>query len=279
MVRSLDAPIPIGKESIEYELGHLEDATATITADLLALATRVDEAMDSKLGAVFSAHRSMLNDPVLKEELRAEIRQNLVSASSAVKAVFLRWKKRFLLLESQMARDRGDDMRDISNRLPAALAGIALHPLERILAGSVLVATRLLPSETIILSQNTTAAVLLEYGGPGSHAALFAREMGLPCIAGVPVKNVPARAWALVDANLGEVIVHPQAEHKTTFRKKSEARRRALVVAQERAREQAVTRDGGDCPRADSSARCNCRSHPELAKSVRRPGPPHRCVP
>jgi phosphoenolpyruvate-protein phosphotransferase len=244
MLRSLDAPIAIEMESVEHELGHLEEATATITADLLALATRVEKEMDSKLGAVFGAHRSMLNDPVLKEELSAEIRQNLVSASSAVKAVFLRWEKRFLLLESQVARDKGDDMRDISNRLSAALAGIALHSLEQMPAGSVLVATRLLPSDTIFLSQNTTAAVLLEYGGAGSHAALFAREMGLPCIAGIPVKNVPARAWALVDASLGEVIVHPQAEHKTTFRKKIDARRRALVVARERARQQAVTRDG-----------------------------------
>jgi phosphoenolpyruvate-protein kinase (PTS system EI component) len=86
----------------------------------------------------------------------------------------------------------------------------------------------------------------MEYGGAGSHAALFAREMGLPCIANIPMilKKMPAAAWALVDANLGEVIVYPQAEHKASFQEKVAARREAFVAAQAQAREQAVTRDG-----------------------------------
>lgn len=58
------------------------------------------------------------------------------------------------------------------------------------------------------------------------------------------LKKMPANAWALVDANLGEVIVHPQAEHKAGFQKKVAALREAFVAAQERAREPAVTRDG-----------------------------------
>ena len=246
MLRRLDAPVAIETENIEQELGHLEDATAMITEDLLVLATRVEKEMDSRLAAVFETHQLMLNDPALKEELRAEIRGNLVSASSAVKSVFLRWEKRFLLMESQMARQKGDDMRDISNRLSDALKGIKIHPLEQIPPGSVLVASRLLPSDTIYLSQHSTAAVLMEYGGAGSHAALFAREMGLPCIANIPMilKKMPANAWALVDANLGEVIVYPQAEHKAGFLKKVAALRETFVAAQERSREPAVTRDG-----------------------------------
>lgn len=259
---SLDAPVLIRRGSVENEIAHLEDATATISADLLALAARVEEEVDSKLGAVFAAHRAMVNDPVLQRELRAEIRQNLVSASSAVKAVLLRWEKRFLCLNSQMARDKGDDMRDISIRLSYALSDIVLHPLERIPAGSVLVATRLLPSDTIFLSQNMTAAALLQYAGSGSHAALFAREMGMPCIAGIPLRNVPAGAWALVDATLGEVIVHPQAEHTATFRNKTLNRRRALVAARDRAQEPSVTRD---CITIAVHANVGCRVDTETA--------------
>ncbi|OGV70563.1 MAG: phosphoenolpyruvate--protein phosphotransferase [Lentisphaerae bacterium RIFOXYA12_FULL_48_11] len=246
MLRHLDTPVAIETESVEQELDHLEDATAMITEDLLVLATRVEKEMDSRLAAVFETHQLILNDPALKEELRTEIRGNLVSASSAVKAVFLRWEKRFLMMESRMARQKGDDMRDISDRLSNALAGIKIHPLEQIPPGSVLVANRLLPSETIFLSQNSTAAVLLEYGGSGSHAALFAREMGMPCIVNIPMilKKVPANAWVLVDANLGEVIVHPQEEHKAGFQKKVSAMQETFVAAQERAKKQAVTLDG-----------------------------------
>jgi phosphoenolpyruvate-protein kinase (PTS system EI component) len=88
----------------------------------------VEEEIDSRLAEVFMAHRIMLSDASLIKELRHEIVDNLVSVSTAVKTVFLRWEKRFLLMESQIARDKGDDMRDVSMRLRRALAGITVHP-------------------------------------------------------------------------------------------------------------------------------------------------------
>jgi len=246
LVPSRDVSVDIEKKDVEKEVHHLESSTALITKDLLALATRVEDEMDSRLATVFETHQMILNDPALKEELKAEIRGNLVSASSAVKAVFLRWEKRFLLMESEMARQKGDDMRDISKRLSNSLAGILIHPLEKMPAGSVLVAKRLLPSEIIFLSQNAAAAVLLEYGSTGSHAALFAREMGLPCIANLAMilDRIPHATWVLVDANLGEVTIAPQAEHKVAFKRKVVAMDKAYAVARERALEPAITRDG-----------------------------------
>ena len=91
-----DLPVSIETKDVDQEFHHLESSTALITEDLLALATRVEKEMDVNLAAIFEAHQQMLNDPVLKTELRAEIRENLVSAGSAVKTVFLRWERRFL---------------------------------------------------------------------------------------------------------------------------------------------------------------------------------------
>lgn len=245
-LRAIDGPVAIETEDIEQEFGHLESATAMITGDLLVLAERVEKEMDSRLASVFEAHQLMLNDPALKEELKTEIRQNLVSASSAVKAVFLRWEKRFLLMESQVARHKSDDMHDISNRLSAALAGVKIHPLEQIPFGSVLVADRLLPSDTVFLSQNSAVAVLLEYGGVGSHASLFVREMGLPCIVDISMirTRIPAGVLVLVDAVSGEVIVRPRKERQADFRRKVGSLRAAFVASQQRARDRVVTRDG-----------------------------------
>jgi len=64
--------------------------------------------------------------------------ENTAIASTAVKTVFLRWERRFLLMGSQTASDKGDDMRDISIRLRNALAGITVNPLEDIPVGCVL---------------------------------------------------------------------------------------------------------------------------------------------
>jgi phosphoenolpyruvate-protein phosphotransferase len=242
----LDAPEDIERHNIDEEFCRLDIATARISDDLFALATKVEKEIDSRLAQVFAAHQLILVDSSLKEELQKEITENLVSASSAVKTVFLRWEKRFLLMESQMARDKGDDFRDISIRLRNALAGITVHPLEEIPHGSVLVTSRLMPSDTVFLAGRSTSAVLLEYGSSGSHAALFSRELGLPCISRLPnlLTTVPDGALALVDADIGTVTIHPQEKQKVIFRKKVDDKEHAYHLARERAHGLAVTKDG-----------------------------------
>ena len=241
----IDAPEDILQHNVEEEFGRLDVATTRISEDLFILATRVEKEIDSRLANVFGAHQLILDDSTLKEELRKEIVDNLVSASSAVKTVFLRWEKRFLLMESQIARDKGDDIRDVSIRLSNALAGITVHPLEEIPHGSVLAISRLLPSDTVFLTGRSTSAVLLEYGSTGSHAALFAREMGLPCISGLSnlLTTVPDGALALVDADTGTVTIRPQEQQKEIFRKKSNDKEHAYHLARERALNPAVTKD------------------------------------
>ena len=241
----LDAPEGIEQHNVEEEFSRLDVATARISDDLFALATRVEKEIDSRLASVFGAHKSILHDSSLKEELRKEIVENLVSAGSAVKTVFLRWERRFLLMESQIARDKGDDIRDISIRLRNALAGITVHPLDEIPHGSVLATSRLLPSDTVFLADRSASAVLLEYGSFGSHAALFAREMGLPCISGLPnlLTTVPDGALALVDADTGTVTIRPREREKVSFRKKVDDKEHAHHVARQRALSPAVTRD------------------------------------
>lgn len=241
----IDGPHNIPDHQIEEELCRLDVATTSISDDLVVLATRVEKEIDSRLAEVFGAHRLILNDSSLRGELRREITENLVSASSAVKMVFLRWEKRFLLMESQMARNRGDDIRDIANRLGNALAGITVHPLDQIPDGCVLVTSRLLPSDTVFLSDRPISAVLLEYGSIGSHAALFTREMGLPCISQLPnlLATIPDREFALVDAYLGTVTIHPGAEQKVIFRNKASYKEHANHLARKRAQGPAVTKD------------------------------------
>jgi len=246
MVGPIDAPLDIEQHSIDEEFFRLDAATTRVSDDLLALAVRVEAEIDSRLAEVFGAHQLIVDDASLREELRKEITDNLVSASSAVKTVFLRWEKRFLLMESQIARDKGDDMRDISVRLRNALAGITIHPLDEISKGSVLVTSRLLPSDTIFLADRSTSAVLLEYGSAGSHAALFTREMGLPCISGIPnlLTRVPDGARALVNADTGTVTVRPSGRQMAGFRKKVDEIEHAHHLARERASGPAVTKDG-----------------------------------
>lgn len=246
LLQSLDVPVLIKRSEVDQEFSYLDGSIARITKDLLELATRVEQEMDSKLAAVFDTHQLILNDPGLKKELQAEIQGKLVNASSAVKAVFLRWETRFLQMKSQIAQHKSADIRDISNRLSNALDGIISNPLERLPPGCVLVASQLLPSDTEFLAKCSTAAVLLEYGHAMSHAVLFTRAMGLPCIAGIKdiLNKVPANVPVLVDADKGEVVIKPRETRRAHFQTHLADRHREFVAAQVLAREPAITLDG-----------------------------------
>ncbi|MDQ8204300.1 phosphoenolpyruvate--protein phosphotransferase [Pelagicoccus sp. SDUM812003] len=245
-LQSLDLPTPIIASDVEREIDFLEKATGVISEDLASLATKVEKEMDARLASVFEAHKMMVNDPSLKIELQTEIRDNLVSASSAVRSVFLRWEKRFLLMESQISRHKGDDMKDLSNRLSNALSGIKVNRLGSLPSGGILVAKRLLPSDTVFLSKQSAAAVLLEYGGASSHAALFAREMGLPCIAQVHgiLQRIQHNAPLLVDAELGTVVLHPSKKSIAAFQKKISRRNATVSRISRKSHEPAFTIDG-----------------------------------
>ncbi len=79
----------------------------------------------------------------------------------------------------------------------------------RVEAGDILVATTTTPAWTPLFS--SLAALVTETGGVLSHAAIVAREYGLPTVVGVPgaTRRIPDGARVRVDGAAGEVrILH-----------------------------------------------------------------------
>ncbi len=236
----------IETQEVNRELKRFDQAIEAITGHLEALAEKVKEEIDAQLSDVFQAHIAMVRDAALRAEIEKELRQELVSAGAAVRTVFRRWERRFRSMEADTAQQKADDVRDLARRLISSMAGLGGHALENMAEGSVLVAPRLLPSDTIILARRRASGALLESGGAGSHAALFAHEIGLPCIAGLPgiVEQVAPEQWVLVDADAGEAVVRPNKEQRQAFVEKREQRDLAFNRARDRARLPAKTRDG-----------------------------------
>jgi phosphoenolpyruvate-protein phosphotransferase len=246
IMNRLDEFYDIDDTHSESELKRLGRALARISDDLSVLADRVEAEIDSELSGVFHAHLAMVQDASLRAEVEKEIKDELVSAGSAVRTVFRRWERRFQSMDAEVSRQKGDDMRDLARRLVSALAGVHAHALKNLPRGSVLVANRLLPSDTVFLARNMAAAALLEVGAKGSHAALFAREIGLPCVAGLPnlLESVSESSYAVVDADGAQAIINPTAKQRDTFLKKTERRTQAIEKARARAHKSALTQDG-----------------------------------
>ncbi|MDJ0806820.1 MAG: phosphoenolpyruvate--protein phosphotransferase [Gammaproteobacteria bacterium] len=242
----LDEFYAIEQEQIDEESQRFERAVESVSDDLASLSGRVRREIDKHLSEVFQAHIAIVQDIYLQNEVYKEIREELVSAGLAVSSVFRRWEMRFRSMEANVAVQKGDDISDLSRRLISTLAGVRGHALENIPLGSVLVATRLLPSDTVYLARRNTSAAILEAAGQGSHAALFAHEIGLPCVSGINdvVELLAPGDEVLVDADAAEVIVNPEPLQKTNFKARQQQQEQASQKARRQAREPAVTRNG-----------------------------------
>jgi phosphoenolpyruvate-protein phosphotransferase len=226
------------------EFRRFEEAIETVSDDLLALTSRVKQEIGSDLSGVFEAHLAMVQDASLIREVEREIEGDLVSAGTAVRTVFRRWERRFRAMEAEVARQKGDDLHDLARRILSSLAGVRAHALEELPHECVLVAARLLPSDTVFLARRNASAAILEFGGIGSHAALFARETGLPCVAGLPglLEVVSPDVLCLVDADAAEVVIRPDRAQQNVFLKKSTQRKHASAEAMAYAHDSAITR-------------------------------------
>lgn len=221
----LDRQFPMYKlnpDQIENEHKRIRDAIDSARQDLRLSAERVEKEMGTQISDIFMAQEMMLMDAALVEELRHEVKSVRVNAEYVVKNVFSRWEQRFAAMSSPILKERADDMLDLCRRILRALSGIQVNLLEGVPAGSVIVAKTLLPSETILLTRQTTVAVIVEFGGRSSHAALLTRQMGIPAVAQIYnlLNQVKHDNIFLVDGSAGEVILSPSDEERKSFEDK-----------------------------------------------------------
>jgi phosphotransferase system enzyme I (PtsI) len=236
----------IAKHQVASEHARIERAMEKVRIDLGRSAERVEADLNTDLSLIFRAHEAMLHDPGLNGELREELEQELVNAEQIVKRVFRRRERKFRAMANEEIRERADDVADLGRQVLQALAGIQTHILETISPDSVLVARRLLPSDTVHLSRKSVVAVVAEVGGSASHAALLTREMGIPAVTQVPVvcDAISPGETVLVDGFTGTVIVAPDSETQAEFAQRAREDRIFSAASQERCHEPATTIGG-----------------------------------
>jgi phosphotransferase system enzyme I (PtsI) len=228
---------------VEDEMSRIRHAVEVVSGELKLSAARIDDHLNPKLGDIFRAHEVLLRDPALESEFRRELAAQRVNAEVVVRDVMARWE---LKLRSLNGDERSDDLSDLSRRLLRELLGEESDLLSNCPPGSILVAHRLLPSETVYFKRGTIAGAALEVGATASHAALLTREMGLPAVTQLPtlLAEVADEDWLLVDGFSGTIVVRPNDETRQAFAARIEQWRASALTARNHCQERAVTRDG-----------------------------------
>ena len=109
--------------------------------------------------------------------------------------------------------ERVTDLRDIRDRVVAELNGLPEPGVPVPDVPSILCAEDLAPVDTAGLDASLVVALATTLGGPTSHTAIIARQLGIPCVVAVDgLDAVPAGTMVMVDGTLGTITVSPDAD-------------------------------------------------------------------
>ena len=247
----------VGEEKVRIEEA-IDDVRQSLTID----AKQIEGKLGKESADIFLAQEAILLDASVVEELKRTLEAERINAEQVVRTVFRLLAYRFREMNDEVFRGRGDDIDDLSRRLLLSLAGIQAHSLEDLPANTVLVARRLLPSDTVFLSRSSTVAVLAEFAGPAAHAALLARELGIPCVGGIPklLETVHKGEVVLVNGTEGVAVINPDARALQRYRGAlDKGRKRKETMVQDRCIERTVTLDG-----IEVSVMANVRSREDV---------------
>src|SRR5450759_4792399 len=128
--------------------------------------------------------------------------------------------------------ERVTDLRDVRDRAVARLLGLEDPGVPELNEPCVIVAHDLAPAETVSLRRDLVLAIVTESGGPTSHTAILAAQMGIPAVVQLPRAVTIAVGTVLaVDGTTGEVFIEPDAATQADLVKRSERRAKALGTA------------------------------------------------
>ncbi|WP_263427630.1 phosphoenolpyruvate--protein phosphotransferase [Nocardioides mangrovi] len=188
------------------------DAASQAVADAFV---RRAEKVSGAATQVLTASAGLARD----KGLRSAVAKHLKAGESLLGSVHA-GVEQFVTIFSNMGglmAERVTDLRDIERRVVAHLVGEPEPGVGVPAEPCVLVAEDLAPSDTAGLDPELVRALVTERGGPTSHTAIIARQLGIPCVVGVTgAMGLDAGTPLLVDGAAGtvELAADPDAAHE-----------------------------------------------------------------
>ena len=212
---------------------------------------QIKELSESRTGMkdslIFATHLMILQDPALVNGVLDKIRKDHKNARWAVHVVLGAFIDKFESIDSAAMRDKAADLRDVYNRLMAAMedSGPVLEDVARE-DGIVLVGHELLPSLLMSIKPGQVAALAMDTGGRTSHVAILARSLQIPLVSGLRnfAAMVNAGDTVIVDGSNGRVVINPNKDDIKEFHERQEVferQRRELFTMRQL---EPMTRDG-----------------------------------
>lgn len=192
------------EEQIARDRERFAEAAATVAA-------RLDQR--SALSTGVSAEVLAANAVLARDRGWAKAVVKELKKGSGVEAATVAATETFVAMFAKIGgrqAERITDLRDLCARVVAELRGLPEPGIPAFDEPGVLLADDLAPADTAGLDAAKVLGIVIEHGGPTSHTAIIARQLGIPCVvAASGLTAIADGAQVLVDAGAGTVTVDP----------------------------------------------------------------------
>ncbi|SIT36955.1 Multiphosphoryl transfer protein (Includes: Phosphoenolpyruvate-protein phosphotransferase; Phosphocarrier protein HPr; Fructose-specific phosphotransferase enzyme IIA component) [Paraburkholderia ribeironis] len=222
----------------------LDKAIASVDADLNTTVRDASQRGAHGEAGIFAVHRVLLEDPTLLDAARDLISLGK-SAGFAWRAAIRTQIGILSNMEDALLAERAADLRDIEKRVLRSL-GYTNAAARTLPEEAVLAAEEFTPSDLSSLDRSRVTALVMARGGATSHAAILARQAGIPALVamGDALLAIAQGTQVVVNATSGRLEFAPS--ELDVERARSERSRLAGVREANRRTSQqaAVTADG-----------------------------------
>ncbi len=223
----------------------LERVQQAVSAVRHRIGEKLKYSLTSTGAAVLQADLAMAGDVLLVEKLSEQV----LRGKSAGQAVVETGEFFIALLghsENEYIRQRSADIEEICLQLLEEVCGASPAPALDLHEPSVVVAETLAPQQLLELDRRWLKGIVLEYSGTTSHAAILARSLGIPTLAGVRNARLALTAGreVVVDANRGFVVSQSSPAVRRFYEREQKTLERRKELWSRHAGKWAITADG-----------------------------------
>ncbi len=218
---------------IQPEIKRFKEAMKLASSQLHAIKKNIAKNTADDILVFIDTHLLMLEDPAFDEGTITNIKEFSCNAEWALQMQGERLMQVFDEMEDPYLRTRKDDVLHVVKRIQTALAGEKDVHDGKSYKGKIIVADDLTPADTIMMQHQKVAGFITEYGGPLSHTAILARNLGIPAIVGLRHARqlIHHNETLVIDGFSGVVINSPDKKSLKYYRavKRDETTKRNLL--------------------------------------------------
>jgi phosphoenolpyruvate-protein phosphotransferase len=226
----------IAPAQVEAEQRRLHAAIEQAIQELRDLAARVATTVGQSGADIFEAQQLMLEDPELLSDALEYIAARRLPAAAAFQQAAELQARELEAIDNELIAARAADIRDVAARVLRYLNGAGEHqPASKLMDHPIMIlANDLTPSDTAAFDPETILGIATVIGGPTTHAAIIARALEIPAIAGIDARLLDALQEGqqfAIDGTKGHLYTHLAPDQA-----------QALTTAMHRRREERIRR-------------------------------------